>query len=49
MSHLVSHKSMFCGLLPSNLTTPKWNKNKLTYAISYLRQKLTEESINPIL
>jgi len=35
---------MFCGFLPSDLTIPenieevkqKWNKNKLTYAISNL-------------
>jgi len=37
---------MFCGFLLSNLTTPenieevkrKWNKNKLTFAISNLNK-----------
>jgi len=54
MFQLVSDKSFFCGFLPSNLTTPEnieevkrnWNKNKLTYAISNLTQKLIEKSIN---
>jgi len=45
---------MFCRYQPSNLSTPenneeiknKWNKTKLTYAISNLTPKLTEQSIN---
>jgi len=45
---------MFCRYQPSNLSTPenieevkqKWNKAKLTYAISNLTPKLTEQSIN---
>jgi len=45
---------MFCRYQPSNLSTPenieeiknKWNKTKLTYAISNLTPKMIDQSIN---
>ena len=45
---------MFCGFQPSNLSVPeniedikqKWNKRVLTYCITNLTPKLTEESIH---